>query len=114
MASATSTKVSVAAGLTGGFALSASGSRSAILDAMRARTQVAGLVAAASVVVIVLLAPGVVALVPKAALAGIVVYAGMHLVRSTDPIATWPGITSAPSSVLKSASRPRKCSFAKA
>ena len=71
----------LAAGLTGGFALSASGSRSAILDAMRARTQVAGLVAAASVVVIVLLAPGVVALVPKAALAGIVVYAGMHLVR---------------------------------
>jgi high affinity sulfate transporter 1 len=71
----------LASGLTGGFALSASGSRSAILDAMRARTQLAGLVAAASVVVIVLLAPGLVALIPKAALAGIVVYAGMHLVR---------------------------------
>ena len=71
----------LASGLTGGFALSASGSRSAILDAMRARTQLAGLVAAGSVVVIVLLAPGLVALIPKAALAGIVVFAGMHLVR---------------------------------
>ncbi len=71
----------LAAGLTGGFALSASGSRSAILDAMRARTQLAGLVAAASVVGVVLVAPGLVALIPKAALAGIVVFAGMHLVR---------------------------------
>ena len=71
----------VAAGLTGGFALSASGSRSAILDAMRARTQVAGLVAATSVVVIVLATPGLIALIPKAALAGIVVFAGMRLVR---------------------------------
>lgn len=71
----------LAAGLTGGFALSASGSRSAILDAMRARTQLAGLVAAASVVAVVLVAPGLVALIPKAALAGIVVFAGMHLVR---------------------------------
>ncbi len=71
----------LAAGLTGGFALSASGSRSAILDAMRARTQLAGLVAAASTVVIVLLAPGLISYIPKAALAGIVVYAGTHLVR---------------------------------
>jgi sulfate permease, SulP family len=71
----------LAAGLTGGFALSASGSRSAILDAMRARTQLAGLVAAASVVAVVLVAPGLVALIPKAALAGIVVFAGLHLIR---------------------------------
>jgi high affinity sulfate transporter 1 len=71
----------VAAGLTGGFALSASGSRTAIIDAMRARTQVAGLVAAAAVVLVVLFAPGLVALIPKATLAGIVVYAGLHLVR---------------------------------
>jgi high affinity sulfate transporter 1 len=71
----------VAAGLTGGFALSASGSRTAIIDAMRAHTQLAGLVAAASVVLVVLFAPGLVALIPKATLAGIVVYAGLHLVR---------------------------------
>jgi SulP family sulfate permease len=71
----------LAAGLTGGFALSASGSRSAILDALRARTQLAGLVAAASTVVIVLLTPGLIALVPQAALAGIVVFAGLRLIR---------------------------------
>ena len=71
----------LAAGLTGGFALSASGSRSAILDAMRARTQVAGLVAAASTVVIVLFAPSLVALIPQTALAGVVVFAGIRLIR---------------------------------
>ena len=71
----------VAAGLTGGFALSASGSRTAIIDAMHARTQLAGLVAAGSTVLVVLIAPGLVALIPKATLAGIVVYAGLHLVR---------------------------------
>ena len=48
----------VASGFTGGFALSARGSRTAIIDAMRARSQVTGLVAAASVVVVVLLVPG--------------------------------------------------------
>jgi sulfate permease, SulP family len=70
----------VAAGLTGGFPLSASGSRTAIIDAMRARTQVTGLVAAASVVVVVLLVPGLIALIPRAALAGIVIYAALRLI----------------------------------
>jgi len=71
----------LAAGLTGGFALSASSSRTAIIDAMHARTQLAGLVAAASVVLVVLGAPGLVALIPKATLAGIIVFAGLRLVR---------------------------------
>ncbi len=79
----------LAAGLTGGFALSASGSRSAILDAMHARTQLAGLVAAASTVVIVLLAPGLIAFIPKAALAGIVVFAGWRLVRVGELRRLW-------------------------
>ena len=74
----------VAAGLVGGFALSASGSRTAIIDAMRARTQVAGLVAAASVALIVLAAPGLVAVIPKATLAGVVVYAGLRLVQTGE------------------------------
>ena len=71
----------VAAGLIGGFALSASGSRTAIIDAMRARTQVAGLVAAAAVLVVVLVTPGLIALIPQAALAGVVVYAALRLIR---------------------------------
>lgn len=70
----------VAAGFTGGFPLSASGSRTAIIDAMRAKTQVTGLVAAASVVVVVLVVPGLIALIPRAALAGIVIYAALRLI----------------------------------
>jgi high affinity sulfate transporter 1 len=70
----------VAAGLTGGFALSASGSRTAIIDAMRAHSQVAGLVAAASVVFVVLAVPGLIALIPRAALGGVVVFAALRLV----------------------------------
>ncbi len=71
----------VAAGFTGGFALSASGSRTAIIDAMRARTQAAGLVAAAAVVIVVLVTPGLIALIPKAALAGVVIYAALRLIH---------------------------------
>jgi high affinity sulfate transporter 1 len=70
----------VAAGLTGGFALSASGSRTAIIDAMRARSQVTGLVAAIAVVFIVLAVPWLIAYIPRAALGGIVVYAALRLI----------------------------------
>jgi SulP family sulfate permease len=68
------------AGLTGGFPLSASGSRTAIIDAMRAHSQLAGLVAAASVAIVVLLVPGLIALIPKTALGGVVVYAALRLI----------------------------------
>lgn len=70
----------VAAGLTGGFALSASGSRTAIVDAMHARSQAAGIVAAVSVIVVVLAVPDLIAMIPKAALGGIVIYAAWRLV----------------------------------
>ena len=70
----------MASGLTGGFALSASGSRTAIIDAMRARTQVTGLVAAVCVIVVVMLTPGLIAHIPRAALGGIVVYAALRLI----------------------------------
>jgi SulP family sulfate permease len=74
----------VAAGLTGGFALSASGSRTAIIDAMRARTQAAGLVAAGTVMIVVLITPGLIALIPKAALAGVVIYAAIRLIHVSE------------------------------
>jgi MFS superfamily sulfate permease-like transporter len=70
----------VASGLTGGFALSASGSRTAIVDAMHAHSQVAGVVAAVSTIVVVLAVPGLIALIPKAALGGIVIYAAWRLI----------------------------------
>jgi SulP family sulfate permease len=74
----------VAAGLTGGFALSGSGSRTAIIDAMRARTQAAGLVAAGAVTIVVLVTPGLIALIPKAALAGVVIYAAIRLIHISE------------------------------
>lgn len=70
----------VAAGLTGGFVTSASASRTAIVDAMRAHTQATGLVAAASVVIVVVALPGLIALIPRAALAGIVLVAAVRLI----------------------------------
>ena len=48
------TGLSAAAGLTQGFPLGASGSRTAVNDQMGARTQVAGLVAAAAVALVLL------------------------------------------------------------
>lgn len=70
----------VASGLTSGFALSASGSRTAIIDAVRAHSQATGLVAAGAVTVVVLLGPGLIALVPRAALGGIVIFAALRLI----------------------------------
>ena len=70
----------VASGLTGGFALSASGSRTAIIDAVRAHSQVTGLVAAAAVAVVVLGVPGLISYIPRAALGGIVVFAALRLI----------------------------------
>jgi len=70
----------VVAGLTGGFAVSTSSSRTAILDVMRARSQLAGIVSALAVVVVVLAVPGLIALIPRAALGGIVVFAALRLI----------------------------------
>ena len=70
----------LAAGLAGGFAVSTSSSRTAILDAMHARSQAAGLVAAVTVIIVVLAVPGLIALIPRAALGGIVVFAALRLV----------------------------------
>lgn len=71
---------SLAVGLTGGFTPTGSGSRTAILSAMRARSQAAGLVTAALVVVVVLAAPGLIARIPQAALGGVVVFAALQLI----------------------------------
>jgi SulP family sulfate permease len=67
-------------GLTGGYALSASGSRTSIIDAMRAHSQVAGLVAAGTVTIVVLAVPGLISMIPRAALAGVVIMAALRLV----------------------------------
>lgn len=66
-------------GVFQGFATSASSSRTAVALAVGSRSQVAGLVAGGGVILIVLLAPGVVSLMPQPTLAAIVITASFAL-----------------------------------
>jgi sulfate permease, SulP family len=70
-----------AAGLTQSLPLGASGSRTAVNDAMGARTQIAGLLAAVSVVLVLLFLTGPIADLPKAALGAVIVSAAIGLVE---------------------------------
>ncbi|HVP02996.1 MAG TPA: sulfate permease [Solirubrobacteraceae bacterium] len=71
---------SAAAGITQGFPVGASGSRTAVNDDMGARTQIAGLVAAAGVAIILLLLTEPVQYLPKAVLGAVIVVAAVGLV----------------------------------
>ena len=70
-----------AAGLTQGFPVGASGSRTAVNDDMGARTQIAGLVAALGVAVILLFLTEPVQYLPKAVLGAVIVAAAIGLVE---------------------------------
>jgi SulP family sulfate permease len=70
-----------AAGLTQGFSVGASGSRTAVSDGMGVRTQIAGLVAASSVLVILLFLTEPVQYLPKAVLGAVIVSAAIGLVE---------------------------------
>jgi len=72
---------SAAAGVTRGFPVGASGSRTAVNDDMGARTQVAGLFSAAAVAVILLLFTEPVQYLPKAVLGAVIVVAAIGLVE---------------------------------
>ncbi len=73
-----------AAGFTQGFSIGASGARTAVNDAMGARTQIAGLFAAGAIVVILLFLTEPVQYLPQAVLAAVIVAAGINIV---DPAA---------------------------
>jgi high affinity sulfate transporter 1 len=73
-----------AAGFTQAFSIGASGSRTAVNDSMGARSQIAGLFAAATIVVILLFLTGPVQYLPSAVLGAVIVAAGVGLV---DPAA---------------------------
>jgi SulP family sulfate permease len=73
---------SAAAGVTQGFPIGASGSRTAVNGQMGARTQIAGLFAAAAVAVILLLLTGPVQYLPKAVLGAVIVVAASGLIDS--------------------------------
>ncbi|MGZ8697306.1 MAG: SulP family inorganic anion transporter [Gaiellaceae bacterium] len=70
-----------AAGVTQGFSVGASGSRTAVNDGMGARSQIAGLVAAASVLVILLFLTEPVQYLPKAVLGAVIVFAAIGLIE---------------------------------
>ena len=67
-------------GVTQGFPISSSGSRTVLGDSLGSRSQVYSLVALASIVVVLLFLRPVLAEFPKAALGAIVVYAAIRLV----------------------------------
>jgi high affinity sulfate transporter 1 len=69
-----------AAGVTQGFSVGASGSRTAVNDNMGACSQLAGLFAAAAVAVILLLLTEPVQYLPKAVLGAVIVFAAIGLV----------------------------------
>ncbi len=70
----------LAAGLAQGFPISSSGSRTAIADALRSRSQLYSLVAVASVAATMLFLRPLLAAFPSAALGAVVVYAAVRLV----------------------------------
>ena len=75
----------IAAGLFQGFPVSTSGSRTAVAEQAGAKTQVTGLVGAAAITLILLLAPGIFRNLPQPTLAAVVIAAAASLadVRGT-------------------------------
>jgi MFS superfamily sulfate permease-like transporter len=71
----------IAAGLFQGFAISASGSRTAVAEQAGSKTQVTGLVGAAVVVVLLVLLPSLLADLPQTALAAVVIAAALSLMN---------------------------------
>ncbi len=69
----------IAAGLFQGFPVSTSGSRTAVAFQSGARTQVTGLVGAAAILVMLLVAPGLLRNLPQPALAAVVIAASLSL-----------------------------------
>ena len=74
---------SIAAGFFQGFPVSTSGSRTAVAFQSGARTQVTGLVGAAAIVVMLLVAPGLLRDLPQPALAAVVIAASLSLADIT-------------------------------
>jgi high affinity sulfate transporter 1 len=70
----------LAAGLTSGMPVSSSASRTAIGESVGGRSQLAGITAAGSVVLVLLFLGGLLARFPTAALSGLVVYAAFRLI----------------------------------
>ena len=79
----------VAAGLFQGFPVSTSGSRTAVAEQAGAKTQVAGLVGAGAIVLILVAVPGLLKNLPQPALAAVVIAASLSLADVSGIIRLW-------------------------
>lgn len=79
----------VAAGLFQGFPVSTSGSRMAVAEQAGAKTQVAGLVGAIAITLILLLVPGLLRDLPQPTLAAVVIAASLSLVDIPGVVRLW-------------------------
>ncbi|MCY7289253.1 MAG: sodium-independent anion transporter, partial [Cryobacterium sp.] len=70
----------IAGGLFGGFAISASSSRTPVAENAGSRTQLTGVVGAALIVVFMLVAPGLTDFLPSASIAAVVIVAAASLI----------------------------------
>jgi sulfate permease, SulP family len=74
----------ITAGVTHGFPVSSSGSRTAIADIVGSRTQLYSLIALGCVVVVLVFAGGLLAMFPTAALGALVIFAAFHLIDMAE------------------------------
>jgi sulfate permease, SulP family len=79
----------VAAGLTQGFPIGASGSRTAVNDSMGVRTQLGGLVAAGAILLILLYLTDPISYLPKTVLGAVIIAAAIGLVDPKAWRALW-------------------------
>ncbi|TFC94550.1 SulP family inorganic anion transporter [Cryobacterium sinapicolor] len=77
----------IAGGLSGGFAISASSSRTPVAESAGSRTQLTGVVGAMLIVVFMLLAPGLTDFLPSASIAAVVIVAAAGLIDMNGLIA---------------------------
>jgi len=98
----------IAAGFFQGFAISTSGSRTAVAEQSGAKTQVTGVVGAGLVVVLLVFLNSLLADLPQAALAAIVIVAALSLMdvgmlrryRAVRPSALWVSLTASAGVIL--------------
>jgi high affinity sulfate transporter 1 len=79
--------LNIAAGVTGSFPVGASGSRTAVNVGLGGRTQVVALAQAGTVLLVLLVLTPALALLPKAVLAAVIIYAALSLVDVPEWIA---------------------------
>jgi high affinity sulfate transporter 1 len=79
----------LAAGFFQGFPISSSSSRTPVAEAAGARTQLAGVVGASSVALLLVVAPGLLRHLPDSALAAVVIASAIGLIEVTDLRRIW-------------------------